>query len=86
MDTSVPGPVQTFILHIQRQILEPLVTLIALAAFVLFLWGVFQYIRGAESDEKRKTGQQHMFWGIIGLAIIFGANAIISFIRATIGV
>lgn len=74
-----------FIGRIQQQILEPLVTLIALAAFVVFLWGVVEFIRGADNDEKRKVGQQHMMWGIIGLVIIFGANAIINLIRATIG-
>ncbi len=63
----------------------PLVTLISLAAFVLFVWGVVQFIAHAEDEEKRKTGQQHMIWGIIGLVIMFGANAIIAIIRATVG-
>ena len=81
MDSIVSG----FIANIQKQILEPLVTLIALAAFVVFVWGIVEFIRGADNDEKRKTGQQHMIWGIIGLVIIFGANAIITLISATIG-
>ncbi|MBP7741362.1 MAG: hypothetical protein KA104_01555 [Candidatus Pacebacteria bacterium] len=77
---------QQFLDKIQAQILTPIVTLLALAAFVLFVWGVVQFIAGAEDEEKRKTGQQHMIWGIIGLVIMFGANAIIMLIKQTVGV
>jgi uncharacterized membrane protein YidH (DUF202 family) len=77
---------QQFLARIQEQILTPIVTLLALAAFVLFVWGVVQFIAGADDEEKRKTGQQHMIWGIIGLVIMFGANAIIMLIKQTVGV
>jgi uncharacterized membrane protein YidH (DUF202 family) len=70
-----------FISKIEAQIVTPLVTLLALAAFVLFVWGVIEYVRNAANDEKRKTGQQHILWGIIGLTIIFGATAIVTLLQ-----
>ena len=79
------SPIQGFFESLQRQILTPLITLVALAAFVFFVWGVVQFIANADDAEKRKLGQQHMIWGIIGLVIIFGANAIISILTATLG-
>lgn len=79
------SPFQTFIGKVQEQILTPIITLLSLAAFVLFLWGIVEFIAGAEDEEKRRNGQQHMIWGIIGLVIIFGANAIVSLIKATVG-
>lgn len=79
------NPFQTFIGKVQEQILTPIITLLSLAAFVLFLWGIVEFIAGAEDEEKRRSGQQHMIWGIIGLVIIFGANAIVSLIKATVG-
>jgi len=63
----------------------PIITLLSLAAFVIFVWGVVQFMANPENDEKRKIGQQHMLWGIIGLIIMFGANAIIALIRQTVG-
>lgn len=75
----------TFWQHVQDNILSPLVTLIALAAFVVFIWGVVDFIRGADDAEKRSTGQRHMVWGIIGLVIIYGANAIVKIIVNTFG-
>lgn len=79
------SPYREFITKVQAEILTPIITLLSLAAFVLFLWGVVEFIAGAEDEEKRKSGQQHMIWGIIGLVIIFGANAIVSLIKATVG-
>lgn len=66
-------------------IINPLIELIALAAFVVFLWGVVDFIRGADDAEKRATGQQHMIWGVVGLVIIFGATTLISILKSTFG-
>jgi len=73
-----------FLIKVQDAILTPIITLLSLAAFLLFLWGIVEFIAGATNEEKRATGQQHMIWGIIGLVIIFGANAIVSLIKATV--
>lgn len=75
----------TFITKVQDAILTPIITLLALGAFVVFIWGIVEFIASADNEEKRSTGQQHMIWGIIGLVIIFGANAIVSLLSATVG-
>lgn len=77
---------QEFIAKIEAAILTPIIMLLVLAASVYFVWGVVQFIVGAGDEEKRKKGQQHMIWGIIGLVIMFGANAIIALIKQTVGV
>ncbi len=77
---------QTFFDHIKTNIVNPIITLLALAAFVVFVWGVVDFIRSADDAEKRATGQRHMVWGIIGLVIIFGANAIIVILKNTFGI
>jgi hypothetical protein len=71
--------------HITSNIISPIIDLLALAAFVVFVWGVVTFIRSADDAEKRATGQQHMVWGIIGLVIIFGAQAIMAIITNTFG-
>lgn len=76
---------QEFLVKIQDAILTPIITLLSLGAFVIFVWGVVEFIASSENEEKRTKGQQHMIWGIIGLVIIFGANAIVSLIKATVG-
>jgi len=78
-------PFQAFVVKVQDAILTPIITLLALGAFLIFTWGVVNFIAAADDEEKRRTGQQHMIWGIIGLVIIFGANGIIALIKATVG-
>ncbi len=76
----------TFLGKIQTEILNPLITLMALAAFAIFVWGVVEYIRNAANEEKRAQGTQHIVWGIIGLVIMFGAFAIVAVMNNIIGV
>ncbi|MEA2701525.1 MAG: hypothetical protein QOE22_234 [Candidatus Parcubacteria bacterium] len=77
------GTFNTFIGKVQEQILSPIITLIALAAFLIFLWGLVEFIMGAGDEEKRRTGRSHMLWGILGLVIIFGAYILTTIIGAT---
>ena len=70
----------TFITGLQEQIIDPAITVLALAAFVLFVYGVVEFIRSAEKPDAQETGKRHMIWAIIGLAILFGAKAIVTII------
>lgn len=69
--------------NIEQVILNPLIFLIAGLALLVFLYGVFEYVKNADDLEKRKTGHDHMLWGIIGLTVMFSAYGIIYFILNT---
>lgn len=69
--------------NIEQVILNPLIFLIAGLGLLIFLYGVFEFIKSADNPEERKKGQEHMLWGIIGLAIMFSAYGIIYFILNT---
>jgi uncharacterized membrane protein YidH (DUF202 family) len=71
--------------NVNREILNPLIALLFAAALAVFLWGLVEFIRSAESDQARTKGQQHMLWGIIGIAIMVAARAIIFVIVNTFG-
>lgn len=74
-----------FLAKVVTQIINPIILLLSAAAFVLFLWGVFEFIAHAGDETKRKEGHQAMLWGIIGLTIIFGAYGIINIALGTFG-
>lgn len=73
------------IFDINRTILNPIIQFAFIIAFVFFLWGVMQYIRNANNPEKRKVGQDHMMWGIIGLVIMIGVYGIMNILISTFG-
>lgn len=70
----------SFVDKVQDQILEPIIALIALAAFLVFAWGVAEFILGAGDEEKRTVGRRHIMWGVIGLVIVFGASILVRII------
>ncbi len=79
-------PINAFIAVVLENIVNPVITLLGLGAFVLMVYGVVVFIANGENEEKRATGQRHIVWGLIGMLILFGANAIIALIASTIGV
>jgi uncharacterized membrane protein YidH (DUF202 family) len=66
-------------------IINPIIQILFVVATIVFVYGVFEFIRGAENPEVRKQGQQHMLWGIIGLAIMVSVFTIVSILLNTIG-
>ena len=74
----------SFIEKVQTNLIDPAITLLSLAAFILFAVGVIEMIRNGENEEKRKQGQQHMIWGIIGLTIMFGAATIVQILKKVV--
>lgn len=68
------------------QVINPIILLLSAGAFVVFLWGVFQFVTHAGDEGKREEGKQAIFWGLIGLVIIFGAYGIINIALGTFGI
>jgi hypothetical protein len=66
-------------------VVNPMLQVAMMIALVLFVYGVFNFIRGADQPDVRTTGQKHMLAGIIGLAIMVSAFTIIRLIIGTIG-
>jgi uncharacterized membrane protein len=71
--------------NILTYIVNPFITLMVGVAVLYFLWGVFQFIRNAESTDERKKGGMNMLWGAIGLFIMISAYGILNLILGTIG-
>ena len=64
-------------------IVNPAIMILFAVAFVVFLWGVAQYIRNSSNPSAATTGRDHMIWGIVGMAIMVSAFAIIKIVIGT---
>jgi NADH:ubiquinone oxidoreductase subunit 2 (subunit N) len=61
-----------------------LVPLIFALAFVVFLWGVFQYfIAGASDEEKRESGKSLMIYGLIGFFVMVSVWGLVNLLVGT---
>ncbi len=55
-------------------------------ALIFFFWGMATFILSAGNEEKRATGKQKMFWGIIILTVMVGIWGIVAVLLATFGI
>ncbi|HRY30977.1 MAG TPA: hypothetical protein P5328_01125 [Candidatus Paceibacterota bacterium] len=76
--------VDSFLSKIASVIVNPLIRLLFAVALVVFLWGIFNYIKGASNPEARETGRRHIIWGLIGMLIMVSVFGIIKLALDTI--
>lgn len=77
---STPGSAQAFefVAKLNEVFLFPLLALMSGIAFLFFLYGGAEYIMNADNESARNTGRSHMLYGLIGLAIMGSAYAILT--------
>ena len=61
-----------------NSVIRPAIIFLFVAATVIFIAGLVQFIMGADSEEARSTGKKHIMWGIVGMTIMFLAGAIMT--------
>jgi len=76
----------TVLFRINANIVNPAIEFAFIIATVIFLWGVFQFIAGANDKDKRQEGKDHILWGIVGFVIMFGVYGIINILANSLGV
>jgi hypothetical protein len=67
-------------------ILNALIPLLMVAAFVVFLWGVVKFILAGGDEEKRKSAKNFIIYGLIGLFVMVAVWGIIKLVAGTFGV
>lgn len=83
MNTAAGAVVNDFLGRVVVQIINPIILLLSAIAFVVFIWGVFEFIAHAGDEKRRTQGKEAILWGIVGLAVIFGAYGIINTVLGT---
>lgn len=74
-----------FVAKVNDIILFPLITLLIAVAFLVFVWGIVQYVLNADNESERAKGKTHMIYGLIGLFIMLSAWSILAIVAGTVG-
>ena len=54
-------------------------------AFIVFIWGVFQYfVAGGANEEQRDKGKQLVMWGIIGFVVMVSVWGLVNLVTNTL--
>jgi hypothetical protein len=67
-------------------ILFPVMMFMLSLALLYFLWGAYEFVASADSDEGRSKGRLHMMYGIIGMLVMVSAMAILKIAAGTFGI
>lgn len=51
---------------------------------VVFIWGVFKFIR-SEGDDKQ-SGREMMFWGIVGIFVMVSLWGLVAILQSTFNI
>ncbi len=78
--------ISEFLNKINQFILNPLILLAFAVAFLIFTWGIFQFISSQTADTARDEGKRKIFWGLFGMFIMFSAYGLIHLILGTFGI
>ncbi|OGZ43603.1 MAG: hypothetical protein A3C84_00430 [Candidatus Ryanbacteria bacterium RIFCSPHIGHO2_02_FULL_48_12] len=58
-------------------LISPAITFLFLAATVIFIWGLVEFIMNADNDDARSRGKRHIAWGVFGMFIMVATGAIL---------
>ena len=64
-------------------IINPAILVIFAAGFLLFFWGLVQFIMDLNSGGEHEEGKQHMLWGVVGMFVMASVYGIIALLDNT---
>ena len=77
--------VNTIVPKIVANIVVPLVEFIFALAFLYFVWGLIVFFKNGDDPAKRKEGQSHILWGVVGITIMISVYGIVRLVMNTVG-
>jgi di/tricarboxylate transporter len=79
-------PALAFIHKVNQVIINPIILLLFAVAVLVFLYGVFLYVKDSDSEDGRAIGRKHIIWGIFGMFIMISVFGILNIVMNSIGV
>lgn len=71
---------ESTISKLNEVIFNPLIKLLFAVAFLVFMYGLVEFMLNRSDTEAVEKGKSHMIWGVIGFAIMVSVFGIINFL------
>lgn len=66
-------------------IIAPAILVLFSLAFLLFVWGIVQFLKSLNDGKVSQEGKNHMLYGVLGMFVMVSVFGIISLISNTFG-
>jgi len=74
---------KSLITNIIKCLLNPLVVLMVGLSIIIFIWGVFKFIRSDSGSDDKSAGRAFMFWGIVGIFVMISLWGLVNVLQHT---
>ncbi len=69
----------------EAYIIDPLILVVFALGFLLFVYGLVEFLWKLSEGGDNKEGKQHMLWGIVGMLIMVSVYGILDLLDNTFG-
>ncbi len=66
------------------QIIAKIIPIVFAIAIIYFFWGVVQFLRAAGDPKAKEQAQNHMIYGIIGIAVMVSIYGLVAWLQSTL--
>lgn len=77
---------QGIIDSITTMIFQPIAYLLFSIGFLVFMWGLVEFIANPTNSANKEKGKKHMIFGVLGLLIMVSVWGIVDLITNTLGI
>ncbi len=60
-------------------------TILIVVAIIFLIWGAYNFVTAAGSEEKVKAGKDSTMWALVGVAVALLARGLVALVRLVIG-
>ncbi len=64
-------------------IISPAILIVLALGFLLFVYGLVEFLWNLNTGGDNKEGKQHMMWGIVGILVMFSVYGILDLLDNT---
>ena len=66
-------------------IVNPLIYVMFAVAFVVFAWGIAEFIRKSSNSDSNE-GKSHILWGLVGMVVMVSAFTIVNILLSSFNI
>ena len=71
--------------RLQAYIIDPAILIVFSLGFLLFVFGLVEFLWNLNEGGENEEGKQHMLWGIVGMLIMVSVFGILELLDNTFG-
>ncbi len=74
------------IMALVKKMADSLIPLFMVVVVAIFMWGIIKYVTSSGDEEKRKSAQGYIIYGLLGIFVMVAFYGIITLVAGSFGI